>query len=66
MLTIAARSEPGKITRQLALELGKVTGYHGDVEVLQDRFLGFAIKQEFERSAPAPACPPSISCKYLA
>jgi hypothetical protein len=38
---------------QLALELGKVTGDHGDVEMPQDRLLGLAIQQELKRRLDA-------------
>src|SRR6516165_6820862 len=38
----------GEVAWQCALELGKVTGDHCDVETPQDRLLGFAIKEESE------------------
>jgi hypothetical protein len=46
---MAAESGLREVAWQLALELGKVAGDHSDVETLQDRLLGLAIKQEFER-----------------
>src|SRR5262249_8497870 len=49
----ALKSGLREVMRQLALELGKVTADHGDVEAMQDRFLGLAIKQELgDRRAP--------------
>src|SRR6202022_2904803 len=42
-----------QVAWQLALELGKVTGDHSDVETPQDRLLGLAIKQELKRSLDA-------------
>ena len=50
---IAAKSGLREVAWQLALELGKVTGDHGDVETPQDRLLGLAIKQELKRSLDA-------------
>jgi hypothetical protein len=38
----------GEVAWQCALELGKVTRDHSDVETPQDRLLGFAIKEESE------------------
>jgi len=38
----------GEVAWQLVLEIGKVTADHSDVETPQDRFLGFAIKEESE------------------
>lgn len=43
-----------EVARQFALEFGKVTGDHGDVETPQDRFLRLAIKQELECCFDAP------------
>ena len=37
-----------EVAWQLALEIGKVTADHSDVETPQDRFLRFAIKEESE------------------
>ena len=48
-----AESGLREVAWQLALELGKVTGDHGDVEAPQDRSLGFSIKQELERRLDA-------------
>ena len=50
---MAAESGFGEVAWQLALELGKVTGDHSDVETPQDRLLGLPIKQELERSLDA-------------
>ena len=50
---MATSSGLREVAWQLALELGKVTGDHGDVETPQDRSLGFAIKQELERRLDA-------------
>src|SRR5262249_12227810 len=50
---MAARSRLREVARQLALELRKVMGDHGDVEMPQNRLLGFAIKQELERRLDA-------------
>ena len=38
----------GEVAWQLALEIGKVTADHSDIETPQDRFLRFAIKEESE------------------
>jgi hypothetical protein len=46
---MAAESGLREVAWQLALELGKITGDHSDVEAQQDRPLGLAIKQELER-----------------
>src|SRR6516164_6433508 len=46
---MAAQSRLREVARQFALELRKVMGDHGDVEMPQIRLLGFAIKQELER-----------------
>src|SRR5262249_15803876 len=45
---MTAESRLGEVARQLALELRKVMGDHGDVEMPQNRLLGLAIKQELE------------------
>jgi hypothetical protein len=45
---LAANSGLSEIAWQLALELRKVMGDHSDVEMPQDRLLGFAIKQKLE------------------
>ena len=50
---MAAESTLREVVWELALELGKVTGDHRDVETPQDRLLGLAIKQELERSLDA-------------
>ncbi|MCA6114645.1 hypothetical protein J6524_06890 [Bradyrhizobium sp. WSM 1738] len=50
---MAAESGLREVAWQLALELGKITGDHSDVETLQDRSLGLAIKQKFERCLDA-------------
>ena len=50
---MATSSGLREVAWQLALELGKVTGDHGDVEAPQDRSLGFSIKQELERRLDA-------------
>src|SRR5215510_11207678 len=50
---MAAQSRLREVARQLALELRKVMGDHGDVEMPQNRLLGFAIKQELERRLDA-------------
>ena len=46
---MAAESGLREVAWQVALELGKITGDHSDVEAQQDRLLGLAIKQELER-----------------
>ena len=53
LVDIAAKSGLREVAWQLALELGKVTGDHSDVETPQDRLLGLAIKQELKRSLDA-------------
>src|SRR5205085_9164298 len=50
---MAVESGLREIAWQLALELGKVARDHADVETLQDRVLGLAIKQELERGFDA-------------
>jgi hypothetical protein len=50
---MTAESGLREVVWQLALELGKVTGDHSDVETPQDRLLGLAIKQELERRLDA-------------
>jgi hypothetical protein len=52
-LTQRPNSGSREVAWQFALELGKVTGDHGDVETPQDRLLGLAIKQELERCLDA-------------
>src|SRR5690242_11955530 len=47
------KSGSGEIARQFALEFGKVTGDHRDVEMREDRLLGLAVKQELERGCDA-------------
>ena len=49
----ATESALREVVWELALELGKVTGDHSDVETPQDRLLGLAIKQELERRLDA-------------
>src|SRR5262249_43878142 len=63
---MAAQSRLREVARQFALELRKVMEDHGDVEMPQDRLLGFAIKQELERRPDATyrrgsACPPPLA-----
>ena len=50
---MAAGSRSREVVWQLALELGKVIGDHGNVETLQDRLRGLTIKQELERRLDA-------------
>src|SRR6266513_521438 len=50
---MAAKSGLREVVWQLALELGKVTGDHSDVETPQDRLLGLPIKQDLERRLDA-------------
>jgi len=49
----ALESRLRKVVGQLALEFGKITGDHCNVEAPQDRLLGLAIKQESERRLDA-------------
>ena len=50
---MAAESALREVVWELALELGKITGDHRDIETPQDRLLGLAIKQELERRLDA-------------
>jgi hypothetical protein len=50
---MAAGSRLREVVGQLALELGKITGDHSDVETLLDRLQGLSIKQELERRLDA-------------
>jgi|SRR5690242_4618512 hypothetical protein len=50
---MTAESGLREVLSQLALELGKVTGDHSDVETPQDRLLGLPVKQELERRLDA-------------
>jgi hypothetical protein len=50
---MAAESGLSEVAWQLALELGKVTEDHSNVETPQNRLLRLAIKQELERRLDA-------------